>query len=220
MTETTLPGAPVPKLSFASMREGWAGPALLAAAVLAAIVGSLCIGAYPMSFWKAGEIVLHLAWPFPLPDNPPWTVKEITVVQIIRLPRVLLAVLAGVGLGMSGAALQGMMRNPLVGPDLVGVSSGAAFGALMAMLLDWPPAGVIGLSFCGGLGAMLCTFGLGKLVRGGNDGIALILAGVFVGAFFIACVGLVQFLAPDPKHRPWFIGCSALSSAPIRRKCG
>lgn len=190
-------------------KYGWVAPLLLVVAVLVAIVASLCIGAYPMSFWRAAEIVLHLAWPFPLPDNPPWTIKELTVVQIIRLPRVLLATLAGIGLGMSGAALQGMMRNPLVGPDLVGVSSGAAFGALMAMLFDWPPAGIIGLSFCGGLGAMLCTFGLAKLVRGGSDGIALILAGVFIGAFFIACVGLVQFLAPDymlPTMVYWLLG--------------
>ncbi|HTV32966.1 MAG TPA: iron ABC transporter permease [Methylocella sp.] len=167
--------------------------------MLAAIVGSLCIGAYPMSFWKALLIVSHLAMPWPLPENPPWDLKELTVVEIIRLPRVLLATLAGIALGMSGTALQGMMRNPLVGPDLVGVTSGAALGGVMAMFFDWPPVGVIGLAFVGGLGAMVCTFSLAKLAGGRSDGIPVILAGIFIGAFFLACVGLVQFLAPDWK---------------------
>jgi iron complex transport system permease protein len=190
-------------------RRGWIVPLFLGATVSAAIVGSLCIGAYPMSFGKAALIVWHLALPWALPQNPPWDLKELTVVQIIRLPRVLLAVLAGIGLGMSGTALQGMMRNPLVGPDLVGVTSGAAFGGIMAMLLGWPPTGVIALAFAGGFGAMLCTFALAKLAGSRSDSIPLILAGVFVGAFFLACVGLVQFLAPDwklPRMVYWLLG--------------
>jgi iron complex transport system permease protein len=213
MTDMILPNqavveAPAPK-GLAGPKYGWAVPFLLVIATFVAIVASLCIGAYPLSFWRAAEIVMHLAWPFPLPDNPPWNVKELTVVEIVRLPRVLLATLAGIALGMSGTALQGMMRNPLVGPDLVGVSSGAAFGGVMAMLFDWPPIGIIGLAFCGGLGAMVCTFSLAKLVRGATDGIALILAGVFIGAFFLACVGLIEFVAPDWKLNNivyWLLG--------------
>ena len=201
--------AVAPNLKDLGERHGWLAPLLLFVGVLLAIVGSLCIGAYPMSFLRAGEIVAHLAWPFPLPDNPSWTVKEITVVQIIRLPRVLLAVFAGVGLGLSGAVLQGMMRNPLVGPDLVGVTSGAAFGGVLAMLEAFPPIGIVACAFLGGLVAMVLTFSLASLVRGGADGIPLILAGVFIGAFFIACVGLVQFLASDaqlPTMVYWTLG--------------
>ncbi|MGB6942100.1 MAG: iron chelate uptake ABC transporter family permease subunit, partial [Bryobacteraceae bacterium] len=167
--------------------------------VLVAILGSLCIGAYPMSFGWAAQIMVHLAWPFRLPPNPPWDMQELTVVEIIRLPRVLLATLAGMGLGMAGTALQGMLRNPLVGPDIVGVTSGAAFGGVLAMMFDWPPAGIIVLAFCGGLAAMMCTFSLAKLARGGTNSMALILAGVFIGAFFLALVGLIQFLASDAQ---------------------
>ena len=184
-------------------------PVLLVAALLAAIVASLCIGAYPLSFASAAEIALHLGLPLPLPENPPWTIRELTVVQIIRLPRVLVATLAGLALGMSGAALQGMLRNPLVGPDLVGVSSGAAFGGVLAILLDWPPAGVVALAFAGGLIAMACAFSLAKLMRGGGDGAPLILAGIFVGAFCMSCVGLAQFLANDaqlPNMTFWLLG--------------
>jgi iron complex transport system permease protein len=212
VTETTIAEAAIPQTSELSLmrkKYGWAVPFLLGAGVLLAMLASLCIGAYPMSFGRAAQIVLRLAWPFPIPANSPFGAKELTVVQIIRLPRVLLATLAGMGLGMSGTALQGMMRNPLVGPDIVGVTSGAAFGGVLAMMFDWPPAGIIGLAFCGGLVALACTFGLAKLAHGGTSGLALILAGVFIGAFFLALVGLIQFLVSD-AHLPalvyWLLG--------------
>jgi iron complex transport system permease protein len=150
-----------------------------------------------MSFLQAGRIVLHLVWPFTLPDNAPWTIKELTVIEIIRLPRVLLATFAGMALGMSGTALQGMMRNPLVGPDLVGVSSGAACGCVLAILFDLQPAGLVGVAFLGGLLAMICTFGLTKVAGSRTDGVGLIMAGIFIGGFFMACVGLALFLAND-----------------------
>jgi iron complex transport system permease protein len=174
-------------------------PFLLCAAILVAMAGSLLLGAYPMSYGKAATILAHLAWPFPLPADPPWNVKELTVVQIVRLPRVLVATLSGIGLGMAGAALQGVMRNPLVGPDLVGVTSGAAFGGVLAMMFDLPPAGIVGLAFAGGLLAMVLTFGLSRLAGASDSSMALILAGVFVGAFFMALVGLVQFVVSDAK---------------------
>ncbi len=182
------------------------------AATFAAIVGSLCIGAYPLSFRQAGRILAHLAWPGPLPDPPPWTLKEQAVVQIIRLPRVLLATFAGMALGLSGTALQGMMRNPLVGPDLVGVTAGAAFGGVMAILFHLPPPAVVGCAFAGGLAAMACVFGLTSLVRGSTDGMVLVLAGIFIGAFFMAGVGVGQFFADDgalAKMTNWLLGTLA-----------
>jgi iron complex transport system permease protein len=181
---------------------------LLALTLPAAVIASLGAGAYPMSFGRSFDILFHLMWPFPWPHHPEFDLNELTVVEIIRPSRVLVATLAGMALAMSGTALQGMMRNPLVGPDLVGVSSGAAFGGVLAITLGFPSAGLIALAFCGGLGAMACTFGLAKLVRIKSDGIPLILAGFFVGAFFFACVGLVQFL--DAIRLPvivyWLLG--------------
>ena len=202
MTETTaVEAAPFQANALSSVRKkyGWAVPVLLGVGVLLAMLASLCIGAYPMSFMRAAQIVLRLAWPTPIAANSSFGVKELTVVQIIRLPRVLLATLAGMGLGMAGTALQGMLRNPLVGPDIIGVTSGAAFGGVLAMMFDFSPAGVIGLAFVFGLGALACAFGLAKLARSGSNSIALILAGVFIGAFFLALVGLIQFLVPDAK---------------------
>jgi iron complex transport system permease protein len=208
MAANVMPAVAAPKTP-SSDNGGWAIPLLLGVGVLLAMLASLCIGAYPMSLAQAARIVMHLAWPGPLPVNPPWTVKEITVVQIIRLPRVLLATLAGLGLGISGTALQGMMRNPLVGPDIVGVSSGAAFGGVLAMAWDFSPAGIIGVAFCGGILAMACTFGLAKLSHAGTDSMITILAGVFVGAFFFALIDLIKHLANDaqlPSMAFWLLG--------------
>jgi len=186
---------------------GWAMLFLLIFILTAAIIGSLCVGAYPMSFWRALDILIHVAWPFHS-DHANWDLRETTIIEIIRPPRVFVATFAGIALGMSGTALQGMMRNPLVGPDLVGVSSGAAFGGVLAIMLDFPPAGLIASAFCFGTGAMACTFGLAKLVNVKSDGIPLILAGFFVGAFFLAAVGLVQFLNPIklPGMVYWLLG--------------
>ncbi|MEJ1962841.1 MAG: iron ABC transporter permease [Gammaproteobacteria bacterium] len=174
----------------------------------AAVVASLCIGNYPMSFWHAAHIAGHLALPWSLPDPLPWPVKDLAVVQIIRLPRVLLAVFVGIALGISGTALQGMMRNPLVGPDLVGVSSGAACGYVMGVLFDLPPIACVATGFFGGVAAMACTYALARLAKG-TEGVGLILSGIFISAFCMSCVGLAQFLANDGQLQNmtfWLLG--------------
>ncbi|MGA8169381.1 MAG: iron ABC transporter permease [Methylocystis sp.] len=193
MTKASALG-PSRRLAFAR-----AASVLLPLGLLLAVVCSLCIGAYPMSVPRSLEVLLHLVWPFAWPPAPDFDLREITVVEIIRPPRIVVATFAGVALGLAGAALQGMMRNPLVGPDLVGVSSGAAFGGVLAMLLDFPPVGLIACAFCGGLVAMALTFALARLVDARSDGVSLVLAGFFVGAFFLACVGLIEFLEQDRK---------------------
>lgn len=172
-------------------------PWLLVAVLAAAMIGSLGFGAYPIPFARTLSFLVHKLWPFARAANPPFDLRETVVIETVRVPRVLLATLAGIGLGISGTALQGLMRNPLVGPDLVGVSSGAAFGAALAILLLWPPQTVLAMAFLFGLGGMLITFGLAKLTRGNADSMVLILAGVFVGSFFIALIGLIEFIAPD-----------------------
>ncbi len=82
MSETAFSNAePIKKpsaINFHYLNYDWLTQLLLVILLFAAIIGSLCIGAFPMSFSQAGRIVLHLAWPFPLPDIPPWTLKERT----------------------------------------------------------------------------------------------------------------------------------------------
>ncbi|MDR1086584.1 MAG: iron ABC transporter permease [Deltaproteobacteria bacterium] len=172
-----------------------ARPWILGLILLIAIIGSLFMGAYPIPWHRILEILLNSVWPFSGSESAYLDLREITVVTLIRPPRILVAVLAGIALGMSGTALQGMMRNPLVGPDLVGVTSGAAFGAVLAMWLGFLYTPVIlVLSTIGGIAAMLGTMALARVVGGRNDSLPLILAGFFIGAFFLAGVGLLIYL--------------------------
>jgi iron complex transport system permease protein len=185
MAETVNMPLPAGKLTGAI-------PALLAACLALAILASFGVGAYPVPFVRVLGILIHSLCPWL--DHPAWDAKDLAVIAVIRPPRILVATFAGIGLGLTGACLQGMMRNPLVGPDLVGVNSGAAFGGAIAVLLMLPPSGALALAFAGGLFAMLCTFSLAKLA-GAGEGLPLLLAGFFVGAFFMGGVGLAQYMA-------------------------
>jgi iron complex transport system permease protein len=181
-------------------RYGWALPVLLLVILGTALFVSMGFGAYPMSFGKSLKTLAEALRPFTPEPTESAAIREMTVVTVIRPPRILVAAFAGIALGLAGTALQGIMRNPLVGPDLVGVSSGAAFGGVLAMLLSWPIIGVIGLASVGGMGALLCTLALARLVSERSDGVPLILSGFFVGAFFLGGVSLLQSI---PMETSW-----------------
>ena len=192
-------------------RPALAGTAAVCLLFAAALLGSLCLGAYPIRPATVARITLALLWPGPLPEHPPWTETELLVVQAVRLPRVRLATVAGAGLGLSGAALQGLFRNPLVGPDIIGVSAGAACGGVGAMLLGWPPLAAVGPALLGGLLAVVLASALARLARGGV--LALVLAGVIVSAFFSAVLALLECLADPLTSLPriiyWLMGSFA-----------
>jgi len=177
-------------------------------ALAATMMGSLMIGAYPIPLLHLMRILASLVVPGTHAGSP----EEWAAIAVIRLPRILLAVLAGGGLGISGAALQGMMRNPLVGPDLIGISSGAATGGLVAILFDWPVGGLLAAAFAGGFIALLAAWMLAHLSRGGGV-LSLILAGIVVAAFFTAVNGLIQYTADPENKLPsmvyWLIGSFA-----------
>jgi len=111
----------------------------------------------------------------------------------IRLPRALLAASTGLGLSVSGAAFQCVFRNPLVGPYLLGVASGAAFGASLGFALGLKHEAVVLSAFALGLSAVALAYGLSKLSRLG-DRLSLILAGVIVGSLFTALLAFVETL--------------------------
>lgn len=133
----------------------------------------------------------------------------------MRLPRILLALLSGAGLALAGAMLQGMFRNPLVGPQIIGVSSGAAFGGTLAILLSFPRFGLLGSAFAFGMVALLMVYGLTSALSRRNL-LVLVLAGVVISGFFGALVSLVQFLADSVDKLPtivfWLLGSFATAN--------
>jgi len=110
------------------------------------------------------------------------------VVRSLRVPRVVLATLVGAGLGMSGAALQGTMRNPLAEPYLLGVSGGAAVGAVVATVLGFGVALVPVAAFVGAIVAVLAAFFVARAAGSRGDARVLLMAGVVVGAFANAAI--------------------------------
>lgn len=174
-------------------------------------VASLGIGRYDIPF---ARVIAILASPLSPPDVAV-TPTEANVVFTVRMPRILLAALTGAGLALSGAALQGVFRNPLVGPQVVGVSSGAAFGGTLAILLSFPRYGLLGSAFAFGLSALALVYALNGVVARRNI-LALVLAGVVVTGFFGALVSLLQYLADTEDKLPamvfWLLGSFATAN--------
>ena len=126
-----------------SRRSAQVTIALLFVGLAIAAVASLGVGRYDIPF---ARVIAILVVPFSPPDIA-ITPTEANVVFTVRMPRILLAVLTGAGLALSGAALQDVFRNPLVGPQVVGVSSGAAFGSTLAILFSFPRYSLLGSAF-------------------------------------------------------------------------
>jgi len=143
-----------------------------------------------------------------------WTQMEETVVLNIRLPRILLALLIGGGLSIAGAGFQGMFGNPLVSPDILGVSAGAGFGASLGILLFGQNMYAQMLALIFGLGAIGFTY----LIAGAKKNAPIfmfVLAGVVTSALFNALISLTKFVADPEEKLPaityWLMG--SLSTA-------
>lgn len=159
-----------------------AAGALLAAVVLAVAVGSVRLS--PAEVWGA------LAG-----TGDPST---LAIVRTLRLPRAALAALVGAGLAMAGTALQGSLRNALAEPYLLGVSGGAAVGAVLGATLGIPQPVVPAAAFGGALAAVAVTLGVARAAGGRGDARVLLMAGVVVGAFANAVI-MVALSNADPN---------------------
>ena len=136
-----------------------------------------------------------------------------TIIFEIRGPRIAAAVMIGAALAAAGTAYQSLFRNPLVSPDILGVSSGAALGATLAILLSLPIVAVQGFAFAGGMLAVALVYFIGNAVRGHDPILALILTGVVIGSMLGACLAIVKYVA-DPYHQLpaitfWLLGSLA-----------
>jgi iron complex transport system permease protein len=145
------------------------------------------------------------------------TQKEWIILSLIRLPRVILAMSVGAALSISGATLQGVSRNPLVGPEILGVSSGAGFGAALALLYFEGVIPVQIFAFMFGLSAVLLTFLISKSIKSrGNSILVLILSGIAVSAVFSAALGILKYIADPYDKLPaivfWLLGSFSSAS--------
>ncbi|MEI3204012.1 MAG: iron chelate uptake ABC transporter family permease subunit [Lachnospiraceae bacterium] len=134
---------------------------------------------------------------------------DASVVMNIRLPRTILALLVGAGLATTGAAYQGLFQNPLVSPDVLGTSAGAAFGAVLGILLSGMDYRAMALSVVFGLLSVVLVFLL-SMLSGQTTVISLVLSGMIVQALMNALISLSKYVADPTEKLPaityWLMG--------------
>ena len=142
------------------------------------------------------------------------TGREDTVVWLVRMPRILAGVLVGAALSASGATYQGLFRNPMVSPDILGASAGASVGACFMMLLDQGAAMIQLGAFVMGIVAVTLSYFLSKAIgKGSNMVLLLVLCGMTVNTLFNALVSIIKYMADTESQLPemtyWLMGSIA-----------
>jgi iron complex transport system permease protein len=136
-----------------------------------------------------------------------------TVVFNVRGPRIAAAILVGAALAAAGAAYQGLFRNPLVSPDILGVSTGSALGAVCGIYLSLGVVWIQTLAFVAGLGAVAVVYTIGTALRRHDPVLVLVLAGIVIGTLLGSCVSLLKYLADPYNQLPaitfWLLGSLA-----------
>jgi iron complex transport system permease protein len=163
---------------------------------LAAAMAALCIGRIsisPQVVWDS--FMGHLS------GSSSVSAQTEMVLWNIRLPRILLALLAGAGLSVAGCAFQSLFSNPLATPDTLGVASGASFGAALGLLLGADMVGVQILALVFGVAAVILTI-LSGTRRGQQQLSGVVLAGIMIGSLFTALISLVKFTADTETQLP------------------
>lgn len=161
--------------------------AALLVVLIAALFASIAIGYAPFKMGEAFLDVLH----------GKATLAALILLQL-RIPRAVLGALVGFSLGISGAAMQGMLRNPLADPGITGVTSAAGFGAVVVFYFGLASVFPLALPLGGIAGAILATFLLYGVSGSGASTTTLILAGVSISSFFGALTTLALNLSPNP----------------------
>ena len=202
-------GAPRPVAVPAGRGLAWLGA--LSALLLAAVVAAVVIGTYRISIADVLQVIAAR-----LGSGGSEQGVAAAVIWNLRIPRVLLAALVGAALASSGAVFQASFRNPLVEPYILGVSSGAAFGAALGMVAPHFPLSVPLAAFLGALAAVGLVHLLARS-RGDAPIVTLVLSGIIVGAMFAAGVSMLKYLADEAALRDivfWLMGGFYFASWP------
>lgn len=185
----------------------WLRAILLAGLPAAVLFGSLFIGRYAIS-WSEIMQIIGGGWD----EASASSLAHATIVLNIRLPRILLGALVGAALSVSGAAYQSLFRNPLVSPGILGVSSGAGFGAALAILLFGNGIGTYLLAFAFGALAVVLSVLIAR-VYDTTPAIMLVLGGVIVSSVFGALISFAKYIADPYDQLPaivfWMMGSLA-----------
>lgn len=194
------------------VQVGHSGAWLALLVLLAGTLFAFLQGRTPISVGDLWALFSAMLKGQPVPSE---TVQ--TVVFQIRGPRVLAAMSVGAALAVAGAAFQGLFRNPLVSPDILGASAGAALGAVLGIFFSLGIVGIQAAAFVGGLIAVALVYSLGSAVRQGDPVLVLLLTGVVIGSLLGAGIGLVKYLADPYNQLPamtfWLLGSLAAAHA-------
>jgi iron complex transport system permease protein len=168
---------------------------------------SFTIGRYHISVDQVATILVnHILNP-----NVQTTILDTVIIQI-RLPRILAAIIIGASLSLAGGSFQGLFRNPLVSPDILGVSAGAGFGAALAILLSGNTVTVQLCAFFFGLLSVGIAYFISSMVKG-NRTLSLILAGIAIASLTNAFLALTKYVADPNDELPaityWLMGSLA-----------
>ena len=178
-----------------SARHGTLILVALGALVLASTLASLMLGRYPITPIEAVGMLANLA----LPIDSFWTSQQETLFFQVRLPRIALALLVGCSLAAAGAAFQGTFQNPLVSPDILGASQGAAFGAAVAILLGLGAFGISAFAFAAAIVTVMLVLLVSSRAKG-NHMMVVVLAGVMMSSLLQAAVSYTKLIA-DPTDQ-------------------
>lgn len=168
---------------------------LLISATLIAFCWGMCWGRYQISFQDFISVLMSKV--VSVPET--WSQNTENAVWVIRFPRLCGAFLVGSALAISGATYQGIFQNPLVSPDLLGVSAGACVGASLAILQGWDSAAIQLFALLGGLLAVGMTTLIPRFFRNKSN-LMLVLSGMIISGFFSSMQGLLKYIAdPDTQ---------------------
>ena len=177
----------------------------MAIALVAGILLSFALGRYPISPRETLGILLSRVFPI----EPFWTERMATVLFNVRLPRILLACLVGCCLSSAGAAYQGIFQNPMAAPDILGASSGAAFGAALAILANASTRMISLSAFFFSLLTVALVWLISHRTRG-KKVLGLVLAGIMVSSLFSAGTSFIKLVADPSNQLPaityWLMG--------------
>lgn len=187
------------------------GIAVLILLPVALLLASLFIGRYPVSPLTCARVLLAPV----IPMQRTWDPTVESVIWDIRVWRALLAMLIGAGLSISGASFQGMFQNPLVSPDILGVSAAAGFGACVAILLSGSDGTIQASAFLFGMIGVLATYLLSRVYKTAPV-LMLVLSGIVCGSVFSAFLSITKIVADPLSRLPaitfWLMGSLSSTS--------